>query len=440
MSLFDRVAQALALEPWSHPPLQTLSTDEALLAEIARTRAIRQAAARPWRPASIHEALGVPAIFGAVTLISNVASTLTLQAFQNGNPVPDDQRPRLIVRPNPFTTLREFIRASVYNSASRGENLWWVAQRDADGYAMSLLPLHPPEVTLDMTQDELRPRISWRGKQMPNDDIRQMVLSREPPDLRGRGALQACGAAISVAVESQEWAANQYSETGGHPSINLHSEPELTVEEAAALREQWVQTPANTPQVTSGPLTLTEFGANAAAGQMLEARNWSVGEVARMFNIPGSLLEYSMTGASLTYTNRSDLWGEFLERCLYPNYLEPMEQEISDLLPRTWTARFNTKSLLRADIKTRYDVHKIAIETGIYGPEVAQGEEGYGPGDIENAPVPFSPPQAFPTAIPAGMPITLMNDFRCPKCDRKLAEVAAHGTRIRCRCGDLAVA
>ena len=176
-------------------------------------------------------------------------------------------------------------------------------------------------------------------------------------------------------------------------------------------------------------------------GQMLEARNWSAGEVARFYNIPGALLEYSMSGSSLTYANRADLWGEFLERCLYPNYLEPMEQAMSDLLTRSWTTRFNTRTLLRADPKTRYEVHQLAIQNGIYGPEQAAAEEGYAAGDVENAPVPFAPPAAMPTAIPAGAPITLdRGEWRCQSCNRKLAVSRGSGTIQDCRCGTRNVA
>lgn len=439
MSLWDNVTRLLAIEPW-HEPLRTLSDDEeALQAAISAARANRQSAVRPWRPSTLREALGVPAVFSAVTMISNVVASLTLKAYYNGSPVPDDERPRVIVRPNPFTTAREFLRELAYSQATRGEGWIKVAKRDGDGNAMSVLPLFAPEVQIEDNGDPLRPTIRWRGQAQDNDDMRQIILSREPPSLRGQGPLQVCGAAISVAVEAQEWAANFFADNGV-PSINLHSEPELTAGEAQALREQWLNTPPNTPQVTSGPLTLREVGANVPAAQMLDSRLMSVGDVARMFQMPGSLLEYSTPGSSLTYQNIATEFDKFLRGCLLPNYLEPIEQAMSDLLPRSWVCRFNTDALLRADIKTRFEVYESAItKSGVLTVEEARAKEGMAPGDIENAPVPFAPPQALPSSIPPGPPITLA-DFRCPSCHRKLAEQAGSGTQITCRCGTLAVA
>ena len=90
---------------------------------------------------------------------------------------------------------------------------------------------------------------------------------------------------------------------------------------------------------------------------------------------------------------------------------------MSDLLTRSTTARFNIKGFMRADIKTRFEVHKMAIETGVYDPEYAQREEGILPGDVEFAPVPFAVPQAVPTSVPDTTGLS-MRDVRCPRCAR----------------------
>jgi hypothetical protein len=91
---------------------------------------------------------------------------------------------------------------------------------------------------------------------------------------------------------------------------------------------------------------------------------------------------------------------DFLRRCLRPNYLVPIEQTMSDLLPRATVARFDADVLVLADIKTRYDTYGVGIDKQIISAEEARAFEGLAPGDTDNAPVPFSPPQAIPTALP----------------------------------------
>ena len=49
---------------------------------------------------------------------------------------------------------------------------------------------------------------------------------------------------------------------------------------------------------------------------MLDARAHQDGEAARMFGIPGTLLEYNAPGSSLTYQNISEVFTLFVKSCL----------------------------------------------------------------------------------------------------------------------------
>lgn len=400
MALWDSVKNFLALQPALHERAIDSFVDHPGLTE--QLMAVQGLTPRPWRVASLKEALGVPAVFRSVALIANTAGSLTLNAFRQGAILPDDQRPRLVVRPNPFSTPREFFRDTAYAMATRGEAWWWVAKRDPiDDSALSLMTVDPDEV--DVTEDpaDLRyPRIEWRGKLMRNEDMRHLTLLREPGGYRGIGPLKTCAAAVSVAVEAQEWAANFYA-SGGYPSIGIKSAMALTEAEAATLKAQWTDTPSNMPKVWDQAIEeVKEFAPNTQAGGMLDGREHQNGEIATAFGIPGSLIGHVKPGSTVTYQNLATEFDRFLRGCLYPDYLEPMEQAMSDLLTRSTVARFNTDALLRADVKTRYEVYSIGIAQGIFTPEFAAAKEGYLPGDVENAPVPFAVPAAIPTRLP----------------------------------------
>ena len=155
------------------------------------------------------------------------------------------------------------------------------------------------------------------------------------------------------------------------------------------------------PQVTSGPIDATNMDVNPQGAQMLEAREYQNGDAARLFGIPGMLMEYSTPGSSLTYQNLSEVWTNFVRGCLAPNYLEPIEQALSDLLPRSTVVRFAVSGLQRADVKTRWEVYQAAVD--VIGQEeaaqMARVKEGIVPGDIENAPVLASPVSAIPSPI-----------------------------------------
>ena len=395
-----------------------------------------------FRTASVDEALSSPAIFSAVTLIANTVGTLSFEAFRRGARMSMEQAPRLIQRPNPFTNLRVFLRDTSFYLATRGEAWWWIAARDPlDGSPLSLYPVPPWEITLEENpRDRLRPEIRWADRVIPNENMRQITYL---PGRNGRGVgpLQKCGAAVSIAVESEQWAANFFS--GSVASMIGTTDQDMTADELAEMDKQWMEKPNNLPRWLTNGLKMSDSPFDPQKAQLNDARQANVGDAARMFNMPGPLIEYQMSGSSLTYRTESGIWTDFQRRCLSPNYLEPIEQEMSDLLTRSTKAVLNLKHLLRGGAKEQMEIHQLAIDSGIYTAEVAAQEEGYLPGNVDYAPVPFAAPQAIPTLLPPNRQLTTraaLEDLRCGKCG-KLAGRVSGSAEIMCqRCGTLVAA
>ena len=413
MGMMDALKQFLTLEPMQMRTVDPYTAAPDLETQIANLRT-NQALARPWRLPSVDETLGVPAILRAVTLISNTVGSLSIQGFRDEMPM--DETPRILARPDPFRTPQESYRDMAWAMATRGETILWIAARDSKDMPTSLVVVPLAEVTVeDNTRNRLYPIYRWgtvkstrfSAANMTGDFVHVTFAKMGPLDLRGVGPLQLCGAASSVSVEAQEWAANFFA-SGGYPSVVLKSEVELDDVEAANLKRQWIETPPNMPKVTNPGMELAEFGANPQGAQMMQARDYQNGDAARMFGIPGSLLDYSTPGSSLTYQNLEGEFGKFVRGCLAPNYLAPIEQALTDLLPRAVVARFYVDGLLRADIKTRYDVYASGITSGVLTVDEARTKEGLAPGNVELAAV----TPATPAATPASLPRTAM-EVRC---------------------------
>lgn len=413
-----------------------------------------------WRIPTVREALGVPAIFRSVAMISNTTGALSMDAWRRGVKLDPDDRPRLIVRPDPFKTPHKFYRNWAWNKATRGESWAWIAKRDSDGNPMSLILVPPHEIVVREDPNDLRyPIIEWRGKRMPNRDMIQDTFAEDPDyPFRGVGPLQLCGVAVSVTVEAEEWAANFYS-SGGHPSLLIKSaqplgtnpeileltddevsEAELARSEAELIRNQWVDKPNNVPRVIDPSIESVEYMApNPAGAAMLEARERQVAEAIRMFGVPAGLLNYAVQGASLTYQNVQQELDKFTRVCLWPDYLEGIEQEISDLLPNSTVARFNIDALTRADPKTRWETYEIMV--AVLGPDeaasIAREREGIDPGDVEVAPVAPAPPAAIPASFPS--PVTLTANIRTAadiRCDGLTSKRRSGVSRME-TCGKL---
>jgi HK97 family phage portal protein len=430
MAFLETLARAFLGNPEDFQERSEFPGMEEQIAAIRRTQAL----APPWRPTAVNEALGVPSILSAVSLISGVAGSLSMEGFRAGSLMAD--APRLIQRPNPRTTPGVFYRDTAFYHASRGEFWWWIAHRDTDGNADALYPVPPWEITVTANQrDRLRPEIKWGNLVMRNEDMRQHMYLPGPDGLRGVGPLQLAGAAVSVAHEATQWAANFFS--GGFPSLIGTTDADYDELDLKALDAQWAEKANNLPRWMTNGLKLSEPPFNAERAQLGDTRSFQVGEVARMFLIPGPLLEYQMSGSSLTYRNEEDIWTDFQRRCLSPQYLEPIEQEMSDLMPRTTVGRFNLEQLLRADTKTRYEAWKFGMDAGWLTGEEVRKKEGLEPGNVDFSPVPFSPPGADLGPIPQNRS---MAPVRCSSCNWLFGELSAPYSVTCRRCKTLNIA
>lgn len=337
-----------------------------------------------WNPPSIREALTVPAVFRAASLISNTVGMLLMQAYRNGALMAE--QPTLVTRPGIDGTPRDFWRDTAWGLATRGEFLWRTVDRDDEGRPRKLLLLPPAEVTVSWnTRVPFLRDYRWRDMALDRSDVTHGFFARDPWGLRGFGPLQLCGAALSAAVEAEEWAARFFAR-GGAPSTVLKYPTKLSADEAKALKKQWLETEPNEVRVADMGLEPEAFQVSPEAAQLLGSRKHSSGNVATMFGINGHLLNYAESGSSLTYQNVGEVFVDFVRTSLAPGYLVPIEDAVTDLLARGQTARFNVQELYRADLRTRADVF-VAL-TGAGMPEAEVREVSGFDTSAELAPIP----------------------------------------------------
>jgi len=336
----------------------------------------------------VREALSFPAVFRAVSMIASIIGSLTLEAYRNGQKMTD--APALVKRPGVFSTPRDFFRDVGWNAATYGEFIWWIVDRDEFGMARRLLNL--PLGQVQVTPYDKLPLLShyrYRDVEIDASDIYHGTVFREPGTARGVGPLQLCGAALSAAVEADQWAA-RFFKRGGAPSVNLNSPVKLSAAESENAVEQWLRREGNEVRVTSGGITAEPFHVDPESAQLLQSRQYSAAAVATMFGMDADLLNAAISGQSLTYQNVGQRFDNFIRSTLAPNYLEPIEHGISELLTRTTVARFNLSSLLRADVKTQADVYTQLVQAGMADAEARAiaGIDSY----VDTLPVPAPGP------------------------------------------------
>jgi HK97 family phage portal protein len=111
---------------------------------------------------------------------------------------------------------------------------------------------------------------------------------------------------------------------------------------------------------------------------LLESRKFGIEEICRLFQVPPPLVQdYSHN----TFTNSETAGRWFAQFTLAP-WARKLEAEFArSLFPANsgLELEFDLSGFLRGDPKTRWDAHKIAIETGVLDADEVRHVEGWNP-------------------------------------------------------------
>jgi HK97 family phage portal protein len=139
----------------------------------------------------------------------------------------------------------------------------------------------------------------------------------------------------------------------------------LSPDQAVAAKDAWNATAGakNGVAVLGNGLAYQPMYLNPRDAMFIEAQAFNVQQIARLFGIPANMLMASVDGNSMTYTNMEQEQMAFVRYTL-SQYIVEIESALSHLLTRGTMVKINVDSLLRSDTLTRYQAHKLAIESG----------------------------------------------------------------------------
>jgi len=330
--------------------------------------------------------LSVPGIWRGVTLISDAIGGLPFHAYRGEEYV--DPQPNLLVKPDPTCTRIETISAMVASLIIHGNYIAILGEPGANGYPDSIFPVSSYKVQVKKQDGRLVYRIN--DADYTSDEILHIKGFSMPGEMVGYGILAAQRQAIGGAVAVNTYA-QRYFDGGAQPTGIIYSaNPDLTQEDADLLKSQWLRQyggTKRTPAVLNESTKFQQLSDNAKDAQLLETRAFSLTEIANMIGLPAYYL--GAPNSSRTYSNVSEENLQLVRWSLLP-YVQRIESSFTELLPRGQYAKMNLDALLRPDTKTRYETHKIALDSGFLTvDEVREFENRQPIGDtdsVENTP------------------------------------------------------
>jgi HK97 family phage portal protein len=312
-------------------------------------------------------AFEIVAFFSAVSLISDTISTLPVDAFIriDGNRKPYRPKPAWIDQPDVDIFTRSGHYQQVLVSLLVSGNAYVRVYRDRAGDVVNLVCLNPDKV--EVKRSGLGRKmfvVSGEEKPLTAEEVMHLTDLLEPGALTGVSRVEKLRDALGVASALQSYAARFFGQ--GATTAGIIEYPgNLTPDQAKNLREGFDSAhrgfrKAHRTGILSGGATYKQTTVNPTESQALESRRFAVEEIARVFNIPLSMMGIPGTQS---YASVEQNAIQFVTHTLRP-YIEKLEAAYSRLLPNTAFIKFNIDGLLRGDFNSRVTAYASALQTG----------------------------------------------------------------------------
>lgn len=198
----------------------------------------------------------------------------------------------------------------------------------------------------------------------------------------GRSRLSRAAETVS-GVSAANSAAAAFLNNGASPSGVIEYPGTMTAEQRQSLRDSFQArhagaSKAGSTLVLDGGMTWKAAQISPEDAELLETRKFGVIELCRLFQVPPPIVQ-AYENNTFTNASQAGLW--FATFCLAP-WARKIEAEFArSLFPAggPYELELDLSGFLRGDPETRWNAHKIAIETGVLDPDEVREIEGWNP-------------------------------------------------------------
>jgi len=318
-------------------------------------------------PVTQSSASQVVAYASAVNLLSTVVASLPIEVFVGkGRTQRPARRPSWLDDPSgEGYGVEDWLKLWMSSAAYTGNVVLHIVARDGN-YGPRVVDVVDTSTVRVRVEDGRR--VWYVGdKRVDGADIVHYRRWPMPGRLMGQSPIERHASAFGVAIASERFGQQWFAE-GAHPSQVLTTDQPIDAGTAAAIKARMLDTLQGSrgPAVLGSGMKLESFQVAPEESQFLETQSFTAAQVCRILG-PGiaEILGYK-TGDSMTYKNREQLALDLLSYAIDP-WLVDLERQLSRMLNASQPAqagswvRFNRNALLRTDLLTRYQAHRIAL-------------------------------------------------------------------------------
>lgn len=350
-------------------------------------------------------ALRVAAVFACVRLKAGAVANMPLHIKRRvSDKVREDASDHSLWsvfhrQPNGWQTPSQFKRMMEAHLMLRGDAYALIVR--SRGSVVELIPLHPDRVECEQSEDlslsYTYQRKDGRKIKLAQSDVFHLVgLTLD--GVHGVSVLTYARETIGLALSMEDHGANTFA-NGARPSNVLVHPAKLGKEAQETLRASLDAYRSGGDRegkslILEEGMKIEKLSMTAEDAQWIESRKFSRGDIAMFFGVPPHMIGD---------TEKSTSWGSGIEQqsigfvtYTLEDSLTTWEESIGrDLIPANESdiyARFNRKSLVRGDIKTRKEFYTSMMQWGVYSPNEIRAYEDENPRD--GGDVYYQPPNA----------------------------------------------
>lgn len=302
---------------------------------------------------------------------------------------------------NPGMTAYEG-REFLIRSLDLTGNAYARIERNARGEVIALYPLTPAEVIPErLDSGRLRFRVSPRagGSFVLLQDEMLHIRGPSRDGLLGVSAIQFGRGAMGLRIAQAETAQN-LMQNGMRPSGVMSYAERIQATDRAKIREsvaERLQGPANAGQllIMDGGAKFERLSFSPEDAEFLASQKLSNEDVARLFGVPPTSVGIT---DKATYSNVEQEGRALVQNCLGP-LAARVEAALARCLltddaRRTIYIEHDLSSLLRGDVKARFEAYRIGREIGVFSPNDVRRRENEPPiadGDTYHQPANWTP-------------------------------------------------
>lgn len=362
-----------------------------------------------WSSHRYRGGMGIPGAWRASLITADLLGSMPWDAYRRraGRPVePIDPTPILLEQPFPEEELVDTFGSLALDLVWEGNAVGIIADRNRAGWPTAILPVPAHMVSARRVGPGANAgglpvgRIEYAigGRTFDKSDIMHIKGPHAPGDLRGMGIIEMhLDGTLALAKEQQDQA-KTLSRHGVPTGLLRVTNPDAKKKDLEDAKAAWLK--SQRERTVAALNAVTEFQPlswNPEELQLVEARKFSLHEIALIFGLPLSFLGADQS--SRTYRNSQDEALDLLKFGAVGGHIRRFEQTLTRMFPRGTTVKGNLDFLLRADTLTRYQAHAVGIDKGFLTVNEVRALEDLPP--LPEPPEPPEPPEEDPDIVDA---------------------------------------